>query len=69
MIIGELAVFISMNVPTYLRAPAGSAVHALAQRTPLGEGPEGFSTVLNDAIITTEKVCSCHHNVQLAVKA
>ena len=32
-------------------------MHALAQPTPLGNGPEGFLTVLDDAIITTEKVC------------
>ena len=42
---------------TYLGPRAGSAVHALAQPTPLGNGPEGFFTVLNDAIIITEKVC------------
>lgn len=33
----------------------GSAVHALAQPTPLGDGPEGFLVVANDAIIITEK--------------
>jgi hypothetical protein len=37
----------------------GSAVHALAQPTPLGDGPEGFLVVLNDAIIITEKVYNC----------
>ncbi|KAM0798337.1 hypothetical protein BDR22DRAFT_891390 [Usnea florida] len=34
----------------------GSAVHALAQPTPQGNGLEGFLTVLDDAIITTEKM-------------
>ena len=31
-------------------------MHALAQPTPPGDGPEGFFTVLNNAIVTTEKV-------------
>ena len=31
-------------------------MHALAQPTPSGDGPEGFLTVLSDAIIITEKV-------------
>ncbi|EPE32025.1 plasma membrane protein Pth11-like protein [Glarea lozoyensis ATCC 20868] len=35
---------------------AGSAVHALGQPTPFGEGPMGFLHVINDAIITTEKI-------------
>lgn len=34
----------------------GSAVKALGQPTPLGDGPMGFFHVINDAIITTEKV-------------
>lgn len=34
----------------------GSAMHALAQPTPLGKGPKGFLTVLNKAIVVTEKV-------------
>lgn len=34
----------------------GSAINALAQPTPLGDGPMGFMVVLNRAIITTEKV-------------
>ena len=41
-------------------------MHALAQPTPLGNGPKGFTVVLNDAIIITEKVCSSHHDIQLA---
>ena len=40
-----------------LRAPrTGSAVHVLAQSKPLGDGPKGFLVVLNDALITAEKV-------------
>lgn len=31
-------------------------MHALAQPTPLGNGPTGFFFVLNDEIIITEKV-------------
>ena len=31
-------------------------MHALAQPTPPGDGPMGFFTVINDAIVTTEKV-------------
>ncbi|KAA8570253.1 hypothetical protein EYC84_002565 [Monilinia fructicola] len=34
----------------------GSAVKALGQPTPLGDGPLGFFHVLNDAIVTTEKI-------------
>ena len=41
-------------------------MHALAQPTPLGDGPKGFAVVLNDAIIITEKVWSSHHDMQLA---
>ena len=41
---------------THPRARTGSAMHALAQPTPPGDGPEGFYTVLNNAIVTTEKV-------------
>lgn len=40
------------------RESAGSALHALAQRTPSGHGPKGFMTVLDYAIVTTEKVHS-----------
>ncbi|QSZ32401.1 hypothetical protein DSL72_001975 [Monilinia vaccinii-corymbosi] len=35
----------------------GSAEKALGQPTPLGDGPLGFFHVINDAIVTTEKVC------------
>ena len=38
------------------RYPLGSALHALAQPTPTGDGPLGFMTVLNDAIVITEKL-------------
>lgn len=38
------------------QALIGSAVHALAQPTPPGDGPEGFFTVLNNTIVTAEKV-------------
>ena len=54
---------------TYLGLHAGSAVHALAQPTPQGNGPEGFLTVLDDALITTEKVCEVVRIQKLAVKA
>ena len=49
---------------THYRARTGSAVHALAQPTPPGDGPEGFFTVLNNAIVTTEKVNYCDQNIQ-----
>ena len=54
---------------TYRRARAGSAVHALAQPTPPGEGPEGFLTVLNDALVTTEKVNHYDQNIESLGKA
>lgn len=34
----------------------GSALSGLAQPTPPGNGPEGFLTVINDALIVTEKI-------------
>ena len=48
---------------THPRARTGSAVHALAQPTPLGDGPKGFLFVLNDALIIAEKACTSHQDV------
>ena len=53
---------------TYRPARTGSAVHALAQPTPPGVGPEGFFTVLNNAIVTTEKVIHYNQTYSLYVK-
>ena len=53
----------------YRRARTGSAVHALAQPTPPGDGPEGFFTVLNNAIVTTEKVIRYDQNIPCRGKA
>ena len=39
-----------------IRPTTGSAVTALAQPTPPGDGPYGFYFVISDAIVVTEKV-------------
>ena len=43
-------------------------MHALARPTPLGDGPEGSLTVLNNAIVTTEKVNHYAPNIQFLSK-
>lgn len=58
MIIGKLVVLSLGTFIAHLGSLKGSALHILAQPTPLGTGPEDSMFVLNHAIITAEKVCT-----------
>ena len=50
------ALFSIFNDPILKVTRKGSAVHVLAQPTPLGDGPTGFLYVTDDKITTTFKV-------------